>query len=151
MNTLVIILLVINTIVGAILTGVVLMQKSEGGALGMGGGPSGFMTARGAGDLLTRITWILFAIFLAISIALTLISARTAGQSGFGKGLVIDPGKALEQPAPDGAAPPTTAPPSTAPAPDVTLPGVPPTSGLTAPPATVGPAPAEKAPTEEKK
>ena len=49
------------------------MQKSEGGALGMGGGPSNFMSARGTGDLLTRITWILFGVFLVISITLTLI------------------------------------------------------------------------------
>ena len=45
-------LLVIQIIVALALTGVILLQRSEGGALGMGGGPSGFMTARGAGDLI---------------------------------------------------------------------------------------------------
>ena len=44
------ILLVAIIIVAIALTGIVLLQKSEGGALGMGGGPSGFMTARGAGN-----------------------------------------------------------------------------------------------------
>ena len=67
------ILLVANILVCIALIAVVLMQRSEGGALGMGGGPSGFMTARGAGDLLTRTTWILFGLFLALSLALTLL------------------------------------------------------------------------------
>ena len=55
------ILLVIHILVAIALTGVVLLQRSEGGALGMGGGPTGFMTARGAGDLLTRTTWTFMA------------------------------------------------------------------------------------------
>jgi preprotein translocase subunit SecG len=71
------VLLAINIIVCLGLIGVVLLQRSEGGALGMGGGGSGsFMTARGAGDLLTRITWILFSIFLVISLALALLTGR---------------------------------------------------------------------------
>ena len=57
------ILLVAIIIVAISLTGVVLLQRSEGGALGMGGGPSGFMTARGAGNLLTRTTSILAVAF----------------------------------------------------------------------------------------
>src|ERR1700720_4479922 len=47
------------------LIGVVLMQRSEGGAFGMGGGPTGLITTRGAGELLTRATWGLFAGFLS--------------------------------------------------------------------------------------
>jgi preprotein translocase subunit SecG len=70
------ILLVFQVVVSLALIGVVLLQRSEGGALGMGGGPSGFMTARGAGDLLTRTTWILAAIFFSLSLALTLLSGR---------------------------------------------------------------------------
>ncbi len=71
------ILLAINIVVCLGLIGVVLLQRSEGGALGMGGGGSGsFMTARGAGDLLTRITWILFSLFLLISLALTILTGR---------------------------------------------------------------------------
>jgi protein translocase SecG subunit len=57
------ILLVLQIIVAIALVGVILLQRSEGGALGMGGGPGGFMTARGAGDLLTRTTAILAAVF----------------------------------------------------------------------------------------
>ena len=70
------ILLTIHIIVCICLIAVVLMQRSEGGALGMGGGPSGFMSARGAGDLLTRTTWILGTIFFILSLALTLLSGR---------------------------------------------------------------------------
>jgi len=75
------ILLAINIVVCLGLIGVVLMQRSEGGALGMGGGNTGFMTARGAGDLLTRITWILFSIFLTISLVLTILTGRMGGAS----------------------------------------------------------------------
>ena len=67
------ILLVAIIIVAISLTGVVLLQRSEGGALGMGGGPSGFMTARGAGNLLTVITWWLVAILFALTIGLTVV------------------------------------------------------------------------------
>ena len=71
------VLLAINIVVCLGLIGVVLLQRSEGGALGMGGGNTGFMTARGAGDLLTRITWILFSIFLVISLTLTILTGRS--------------------------------------------------------------------------
>ena len=70
------VLLAINIVVCLGLIGVVLLQRSEGGALGMGGGSSSFMTARGAGDLLTRITWILFSVFLLISLVLTILTGR---------------------------------------------------------------------------
>lgn len=70
------VLLAINIVVCLGLIGVVLLQRSEGGALGMGGNSGGLMTARGAGDLLTRITWILFSIFLVISLALTILTGR---------------------------------------------------------------------------
>lgn len=75
------ILLAINIVVCLGLIGVVLLQRSEGGALGMGGGNTGFMTARGAGDLLTRITWILFSMFLLISLVLTILTGRMNGGS----------------------------------------------------------------------
>nr|WP_307364455.1 preprotein translocase subunit SecG [Brevundimonas sp. SORGH_AS_0993] len=67
------ILLVAIIIVAISLTGVVLLQRSEGGALGMGGGPSGFMTARGAGNLLTKVTWVLAALLFGLTIVLTVV------------------------------------------------------------------------------
>ena len=67
------ILLAAIILVAIALTGVVLLQRSEGGALGMGGGPSGFMTARGAGNLLTVTTWWLVAALFALTIVLTVV------------------------------------------------------------------------------
>jgi preprotein translocase subunit SecG len=67
------ILLVAMIIISIALSGVILLQRSEGGALGMGGGPSGFMTARGAGNLLTTTTWWLGAAFVLCAISLTIV------------------------------------------------------------------------------
>ncbi len=69
-------LLVLLVLVCIALGTVILLQRSEGGALGMGGGPSGFMTARGAGDLLTRTTAVLAAIFFGLCLLLTVLSGR---------------------------------------------------------------------------
>jgi preprotein translocase subunit SecG len=74
-------LITIDIIICIALIGVVLMQRSEGGAFGMGGGPTGLVTARGAGDLLTRITWGLFAAFLVLSFGLTLLGAHDRATS----------------------------------------------------------------------
>ncbi len=74
------ILLAILIVVCLSLIAVILLQRSEGGALGMsGGGPGAFMTARGTGDLLTRTTQILAGIFFALCLAMTLISGHTHG------------------------------------------------------------------------
>ncbi|MHA6684813.1 preprotein translocase subunit SecG [Mesorhizobium sp. A556] len=67
------ILIVIHLIVVIALVGVVLLQKSEGGGLDIGGG-SGFMTARGAANTLTRATAILGTIFFVTSLSLTLLA-----------------------------------------------------------------------------
>ncbi len=135
------ILLVFHIIISVALTITVLLQQSEGGALGMGGGPSGFMTARGAGNLLTRITWILFTLFLVLSIGLTLLAATQRNSNSLTGGIEkVDP-NSLTRPLP--AAP--------APAPDATpaLPTAPlPQSGLplAPPPATAAPVTAPVAP-----
>ena len=68
------VLLIIHLIVAAGLIGVVLMQKSEGGALGIGGGPGGMMSGRGAADLLSRLTMILGAVFIGNSILLAIVT-----------------------------------------------------------------------------
>ncbi len=67
-------LLIVQTLVAAALVAVILMQRSEGGGLGVGGSSSGFMTARGAADFLTRSTSVLGAIFIILSIALAAIA-----------------------------------------------------------------------------
>ena len=67
-------LLIVQTLVAASLVAVILMQRSEGGGLGVGGSSSGFMTARGAADFLTRSTAVLGGIFIFLSIALAAIA-----------------------------------------------------------------------------
>ena len=69
-------LLVLLILVCIAMGTVILLQRSEGGALGMGGGPSGFMSARGAGDLLTRITSILGGVFFFLCLLLTILAGR---------------------------------------------------------------------------
>jgi preprotein translocase subunit SecG len=84
-------LLVIQIVVCIALVGVILLQRSEGGALGMGGGGAGgFMTARGAGDLLTRTTAILATIFFILSIVLTIVSGKERGGASVVDRLKVD-------------------------------------------------------------
>lgn len=78
------IVLVIHLILAIALVGVILMQRSEGGALGMGGGGGGgggFMTGRAAADVLTRTTAILATAFICTSIILAIL-AGSHGESG---------------------------------------------------------------------
>jgi preprotein translocase subunit SecG len=70
-------LLIVQTLVAASLVAVILMQRSEGGGLGVGGSSSGFMTARGAADFLTRSTSILGGLFIVLSIVLAAYAGAT--------------------------------------------------------------------------
>jgi preprotein translocase subunit SecG len=133
------IVLIIHLMIAVALVGLVLVQRSEGGALGIGGGGGGFMTARGSANLLTRTTAILAALFFATAIGLTVLAELDRGSSGIldaaddlGEGLgnttVLDALNSL-QPATDdtvdpGLAVPTTAPATETPAPatDTTTP-----------------------------
>lgn len=74
-------LIVVQAIVAASLVGIILMQRSERGGLGMGGSPSGLMSARGAADFLTRTTTILATLFILLSISLAFVAARQGGTS----------------------------------------------------------------------
>lgn len=69
-------LTVIQALVAALLVGVILMQKSEGGGLGVGGSPSGLMSARGAANFLTRATGILATVFVVLSIILAALAVN---------------------------------------------------------------------------
>ncbi|MEE8351570.1 MAG: preprotein translocase subunit SecG [Rhodospirillales bacterium] len=92
------VVLIIHLILAITLVGLVLIQRSEGGALGMGGGGGGgmggFMTGRAAGDLLTRSTAIVAACFMATSLTLAILAANTRSS-----------GSLLDQPAPTTQAP----------------------------------------------
>jgi preprotein translocase subunit SecG len=143
-------LLTLNVMVCIALIGVVLLQRSEGGALG-GGSPTGLITTRGAGDLLTRTTWILFATFMTLSLALTLLGAHERSDRAALnrlKGLSINP-DSIRKPGPpappaNGAPPPVQLPPlgagqaparpASAPAPLPSTPAA--ASGVTLPPLT---------------
>ena len=85
------ILLVILVLDCVALTAVILMQRSEGGALGMGGGPSGMFTARGAGDLLTRMTSIFTTVFFVLSLGITLLAGHTRQNASITQRLKVNP------------------------------------------------------------
>ena len=70
-------LLIVQTLIAVALISVILMQRSEGGGLGVGGSSSGFMTARGAADFLTRSTAILGGLFIVLSIVMAAIAGAT--------------------------------------------------------------------------
>ncbi len=70
------VLIVVHLMIVVALVAVILLQRSEGGALGIGGGSGGLMSGRGAANLLTRTTGVLAAAFFATSIALTLIASQ---------------------------------------------------------------------------
>lgn len=86
------VLLVIHVLIAVALVGVVLVQKSEGGALGIGGGGGGFMSIRGTANLLTRTTGILAAAFFATSIILALMAGTHRKPSS-----VVDPAPTTQQ------------------------------------------------------
>ncbi|MGE3691804.1 MAG: preprotein translocase subunit SecG [Novosphingobium sp.] len=73
-------LTVVQALIGAGLVGVVLIQRSEGGGLGVGGSPAGLMSARGAANFLTRTTTILAILFVTLSIVLAALAVGTTSQ-----------------------------------------------------------------------
>lgn len=74
-------LTVVQALIAAALVGVVLMQRSEGGGLGIGGSPSGALGARGAADFMTRATKWLAVAFVSLSIVLAALAVRESGVS----------------------------------------------------------------------
>ena len=71
------VILIIHIIISIAIVGLVLMQRSEGGALGIGGvGGGGFMTARGTANLLTSITTFLAAAFFLTSMGLAILAGN---------------------------------------------------------------------------
>ena len=116
------VIIVIHLMVVLALVGVVLLQRSEGGGLGIGGG-GGFMTARGAANALTRTTAILAIAFFATSLGLSILARYSGSPTD-----ILDNVPSQTQPGPGGAGvldqlggaetpPATTAPASDVPAP----------------------------------
>jgi preprotein translocase subunit SecG len=76
------IVLIFHLLIALALVGVILLQRSEGGALGIGGGGGGLMTGRASANLLTRVTAVLAAGFITTSLLLAILAAhRTAPTS----------------------------------------------------------------------
>ena len=74
------VILVIHLLVAVALIGVVLLQRSEGGALGIGGGGAGSLfTSRGAANVLTRTTAVLAVVFFITSVTLTILARKEHG------------------------------------------------------------------------
>src|SRR5258708_18242336 len=99
------VLIVIHLIVAMALIFVILLQRSEGGALGMGGGGSGLgglFSARGAANTLTRTTVVLGALFFLTSMSLTFLTLGTRQPTS-----IINPGQPVGVPGAPGRAPPT--------------------------------------------
>ena len=69
-------ILVLNIILAIILVIVILLQKSEGGALGIGASQESFISSRSAGNLLTKATAIIAALFIITSISLTIMQQK---------------------------------------------------------------------------
>jgi preprotein translocase subunit SecG len=67
-------ILILNIILAILLIGIILLQRSEGGALGLGISQDNFISSRSAGSFLTKTTAILAALFIITSISLTIIS-----------------------------------------------------------------------------
>ncbi len=97
------ILMVIHVFVTIALIGVVLIQRSEGGGLGIGSsqGMGAFMSGRGTANLLTRTTAVLAALFLGLSLTMAVLNRSTSGV-----GVSILGAPPTSQPAPLPAAPP---------------------------------------------
>jgi len=84
------VLLVVHLMLVSALVGLVLVQRSEGGALGIGGGGN-FMASRGSGNVLTRATTYLAIAFFITSIALTLLARANQDPDTILDGLLADP------------------------------------------------------------
>jgi len=135
-------LLVLLVLVCIAMSAVILMQRSEGGALGMGGSPSGILTVSGAGDLLTRTTSVLAAVFFLLCLLLTVVQGRThAGGSVVDKLSVkaLNPNALNAAMRPPGAPAPAAAPPSQSTPAPISAPGA---ASFDAPAPEVHPAPA---------
>lgn len=152
------VVLTVHLILAVLLIGLVLLQRSEGGGLGIGGGGGGVMTGRQAANAMTRLTWMLAAGFLVTSLSLTVIAARNSSNGSIADQLDLGGAPTQSLPGIGEYAPPpgasTTAP---APAPAAGSPITPPgaTTPATEAPAaeapaaaTPAPAPAAEAPAE---
>ncbi|MFV0360546.1 preprotein translocase subunit SecG [Tropicimonas sp.] len=92
------VILIIHLILALCLIGIVLLQRSEGGGLGMGGG-GGVMSGRAAATALGKLTWLFAIAFIVTSITLTILAAARSDSSSVVDRITDQP-PAAEEPAP---------------------------------------------------
>jgi preprotein translocase subunit SecG len=116
-------LLIVQSVIAISLISVILMQRSEGGGLGVGGSSSGFMTARGAADFLTRATSVLGGTFIVLSVVMAAYAGASRQTAKIDTSLAgkLAPAQQQSQPAPVEPAPPQ----KSAPQPNENAPAVP--------------------------
>ena len=116
-------LLIVQSLIAISLISVILMQRSEGGGLGVGGSSSGFMTARGAADFLTRATSILGGTFIVLSVVMAAYAGASRQPTKIDTSLAgkLTPAQQQSQPSPVQPAPAQ----KTAPEPNQNAPAVP--------------------------
>lgn len=149
------VLLVVHLFACIALVIAVMLQRSEGGALGMGGGGTGgLISGRGAANVLVRTTMVLAAIFFATSITMTRLNAESERQPSALERQIqqqsTDPLAGSRDPLAPTPAPSTPSPTPTPPTPDPLAPANPSTTTApqsAAPPATTAPSPANPAAT----
>lgn len=83
------VILIVHLILALCLIGIVLLQRSEGGGLGMGGGGD-VMTGRAAATALSKLTWILAIGFICTSLTLTILARKEAASSSVMDGVAIE-------------------------------------------------------------
>ena len=70
------VILIVNVILAVLLVGIILLQKSEGGALGLGASQESFVSSRSASNFLSKATGIIATIFIITSISVTILSQK---------------------------------------------------------------------------
>lgn len=90
------IVLTIHLILAVTLIGTVLLQRSEGGGLGMGGGGGGAMSGRSAATALSKVTWVLAIGFLITSLTLTIVAANKQAGDSVIERLGVESGEAAD-------------------------------------------------------
>ena len=112
------VVLIVHLLLALSLIGVVLMQRSEGGGLGMGGGGGNVMSGRAAATAMGKLTWLLAIAFIATSLTLTIFAAENAtggsvldrlGGDGSVEETAPAPGGATDLPDAEGLLPPPSA------------------------------------------
>jgi preprotein translocase subunit SecG len=106
------VIFVVHILLAFALIGIVLLQRSEGGGLGIGGGMSGLMTGRSSANLLTRVTAALAALFFTTSLVLAILASNPSRAPS-----ILDTTAPGQAPTPVAPAAPSSSEPAPVPAP----------------------------------